>query len=117
MKKRFKKVRSTISKTTKKVARSKFTKNAIRSFAVITLATIPATNSVSANDIQPVPLSNSTLEGGKEAINAVLSGARKKPALGVAAAITCLACAPAAAVPASASMCVACGILLAKVLG
>ena len=116
MKKKFKKVRSTISKTTKRIARSKFTKNVIKSFAVITLATIPA-KSVSANDIQPVPISNSTVEGGKEVINAVLSGARKKPALSVAAGIICLACAPVAAAPVSASMCVACGILLAKVFG
>jgi len=64
-----------------------------------------------------VLVSNSTIESGKEALNAALKTARQKPALSVAAAISCLACAPAAGIGASPSMCIACSILLAKVLG
>jgi hypothetical protein len=56
-------------------------------------------------------------EGGKEALNQALKVARSKPALSIAAGITCIACMPAAGVAASPSMCVACGILIAKTLG
>ena len=56
-------------------------------------------------------------ESGKEALNQALKLSRTKPALTLATAITCLACAPAAGVGASASMCIACGILIAKTFG
>jgi len=56
-------------------------------------------------------------EGGKEALNQALKVARTKPALSTAAIITCLACAPAAGAAASPALCVACGILIAKVIG
>ena len=56
-------------------------------------------------------------EGGKEALNQALKVARSKPALSIAAGITCIACMPVAGVAASPSMCVACGILIAKTLG
>lgn len=57
-------------------------------------------------------------EGGKKALEEALKVARGKPALAVASSIVCLACVPVAGgVGASASMCVACGILIAKVLG
>jgi len=92
-------------------------KNVLKSALVITLASVPVVYSSNAAEIQPVPVSNSTIGGGKEVLNAALKTARQKPALSVAAAITCLACAPAAGLAASPSMCVACGILLAKVLG
>jgi hypothetical protein len=100
------------SKVVKKVG-----KNILKSALVITLASVPVVYSSNAADMQAVPVSNSTIEGGKEALNAALKTARQKPALAVAAAISCLACAPAAGLAASPSICVACGILLAKVLG
>jgi F0F1-type ATP synthase membrane subunit c/vacuolar-type H+-ATPase subunit K len=56
-------------------------------------------------------------ESGKQALNQALKVARSKPALTIAAGITCLACMPAAGIVASPSMCVACGILIAKTLG
>lgn len=55
-------------------------------------------------------------EGGKQALNEALKLAKTKPALSIAASITCLACIPAAGASASASLCVACGILIAKTL-
>jgi hypothetical protein len=56
-------------------------------------------------------------EGGKEALNAALKVARGKPALSLAALITCVACVPAAGAAASPGLCIACGILVAKTLG
>ena len=56
-------------------------------------------------------------EGGKEALNTALKVARSKPALSVATAITCIACAPVAGAAASPGLCVACGILIAKTFG
>ena len=56
-------------------------------------------------------------EGGKEALNQALKVARSKPALSVAAGITCVACLPAAGAAASPGLCIGCGILLAKVIG
>lgn len=56
-------------------------------------------------------------EGGKEVLNQALKVSRSKPALSIAATITCLACVPVAGVGASAGMCIACGILIAKTLG
>lgn len=56
-------------------------------------------------------------EGGKEALNQALKVARSKPALSVAAGITCVACVPVAGAAASPGLCIACGILIAKVIG
>jgi len=56
-------------------------------------------------------------ESGKEVLNAALKMARSKPALSVAAGITCLACAPIVGVAGSPGLCIACGILIAKTLG
>jgi hypothetical protein len=56
-------------------------------------------------------------EGGKEALNMALKIAKSKPALSVAAGITCIACVPVAGVAASPGLCIACGILIAKTLG
>jgi len=56
-------------------------------------------------------------EGGKAALNEALKVGRSKPALSVAAAITCIACIPIAGAAASPGLCIACGILIAKVLG
>lgn len=56
-------------------------------------------------------------EGGKEALNQVLKVAKSKPALSVAAGITCIACVPVAGAAASPGLCIACGILIAKVIG
>lgn len=56
-------------------------------------------------------------EGGKEIISTALKVARGKPALSVAGAITCLACVPVAGAASSPTICVACGILIAKVIG
>jgi len=56
-------------------------------------------------------------EGGKETLNMALKVAKSKPALSVAAGITCIACIPVAGVAASPGLCIACGILIAKTLG
>lgn len=56
-------------------------------------------------------------EGAKQALNEALKVARSKPALTVAAGITCVACLPAAGAAASPGLCIACGILIAKVIG
>jgi hypothetical protein len=56
-------------------------------------------------------------EGGKAAVNQALTVARSKPALSVATVIVCLACVPAAGIVTSPGMCIACGILIAKVIG
>lgn len=56
-------------------------------------------------------------KGGKEVINSVLKVARSKPSLSLGTAIICLSCIPIAGGPASASMCVACGILITKMFG
>jgi hypothetical protein len=56
-------------------------------------------------------------EGGKEILSKTFEVARSKPALALAAGITCLACVPVAGVVTSPGMCVACGILIAKTLG
>ena len=56
-------------------------------------------------------------EGGKEVLNQALKVAKSKPALSVAAGITCVACLPAAGAAASPGLCIACGILIAKVVG
>ena len=56
-------------------------------------------------------------KGGKEALNMALKIAGSKPALSVAAGITCIACVPVAGVVASSGLCIACGILIAKTLG
>jgi hypothetical protein len=56
-------------------------------------------------------------EAGKAAVNGVLKVARSKPALSVAASIVCVACVPVAGAVSSPGMCVACGILIAKIIG
>lgn len=56
-------------------------------------------------------------KGGKAALNEALKVARSKPALSVAAGITCIACVPVAGAAASPGLCIACGILIAKVIG
>ena len=60
-------------------------------------------------------------EGGriaaKEAVNGALKFAKSKPAMTTATGIVCLACIPVAGASASAGMCVACGILIAKTFG
>lgn len=53
-------------------------------------------------------------EGGKEALNQALKVARSKPAMSIAVGITCIACILATGVAASPSMCVTCGILIAR---
>ena len=75
--------------------------------------------SSSASAIEPADTAAQavTSEGGKEALNAALKVAKSKPALSVAAAITCIACVPVAGGTASLSLCIACGILIAKSLG
>ena len=60
-------------------------------------------------------------EGGqkitKEALDAALKMARSKPAMSAATTIVCAACIPAAGAAASPTLCIACGILIAKTLG
>ena len=76
-----------------------------------------------ATAIDPVEAAGqvAATEGGriaaKEVLNAALKVARSKPSMFIATGITCAACAPVAGTCASASMCVACGILIGKTFG
>lgn len=60
-------------------------------------------------------------EGGrkvaKKALDAALKMAKSKPAMTSATSIVCFACIPAAGAAASPSLCIACGILIAKTFG
>lgn len=55
-------------------------------------------------------------EGGKKVLNQSLNVLRSKPALSIATVIVCYACAPIAEAAASTSFCIACSILIVKVL-
>ena len=60
-------------------------------------------------------------EGGraaaKAALNSALKVARSKPSMAAATTVVFVSCIPVAGTCASASMCVACGIMIAKTLG
>lgn len=56
-------------------------------------------------------------DAAKGAVNGAFKLVRSKPVLVLAAVISCSACVPTVGVAASASMCVACGILIAKTVG
>jgi hypothetical protein len=91
----------------------KLGKNALLGAVTLTFATLP----VSASEPSELAQSVIASEGGRQALDTALKTARSKPALSAAALIVCLACPPVAGAGASASMCVACGILVAKVVG
>lgn len=102
------------------VEKRDFKRKVFKHFGKIGLAILSFTlMSPPALAIDPVEAANECVasEGGKEALNAALKIARSKPALSTAAAITCIACIPAAGVAASPGLCIACGILIAKTLG
>jgi hypothetical protein len=82
--------------------------------SLLSVSLLLGSSSASAADVAAQAV---TSEGGKEALNAALKLARSKPALSIAAGITCIACVPVAGVAASPGMCIACGILIAKTLG
>lgn len=82
--------------------------------SLLSVSLLLGSSSASAADVAAQAV---TSEGGKEALNAALKLARSKPALSIAAGITCIACVPVAGVVASPGMCIACGILIAKTLG
>lgn len=71
-----------------------------------------------AVSVDPIEAANQVIasEGAKEALNAALKVAKSKPAMSVAAGITCITCILAGAA-ASPGLCIACGILIAKTLG
>ena len=77
----------------------------------------------SASAVDPVDAAGQVVasEGGrlaaKEALNAALKVAKSKPSMVAATTVVCVSCIPVAGTCASASMCVACGILIAKTLG
>jgi hypothetical protein len=66
-------------------------------------------------------IDNSTIainnEAGKTVLNEALKVSRTKPTLSIAAAIVCLACVPVTGLAVSPAMCIACGILITKVIG
>lgn len=90
----------------------------LRSVSMCMLSFCLMTPSVSASD--PIDLTSQAIssEGGrlaaKEALNAALKVARSKPSLAIATSVVCASC---LATCVSASMCIACGILVAKTLG
>lgn len=107
--------------TTKK---TKFRKRILNHLGKVSLAFLSFTlMSGPASALDPAEAANQVIgsEGGqaaaKEVLNNALKVAKGKPALSVAAGIVCVASIPCAGVGASASMCVACGILIAKVIG
>lgn len=73
----------------------------------------------SASAIDPAEAAGQVVasEGGKAALNSALKVARSKPSMVAATTVVCVSCIPVAGVCASASMCVACGIMIAKTLG
>jgi hypothetical protein len=87
--------------------------------AVISLSLM--TSPVSAVDTSEAANQVIGSEGGKkvtkELIDNALKIAKSKPAMTTATAIVCLACIPTAGAAASTSMCIACGILIAKTFG
>ena len=89
------------------------------SFRLLSTAILIGSISAPAVALDQVETSKNVLasEGGKEALIQALTMAKSKPALSVATGIVCLACVPAAGAVASASMCVACGILIVKTVG
>jgi hypothetical protein len=85
--------------------------------SLLSASLLLVSSSASAADSADAAAQVIASEGGKEALNAALKLARSKPALSIAAGITCIACVPIAGVAASPGMCIACGILIAKTLG
>jgi hypothetical protein len=85
--------------------------------SLLSVSLLLGSSSASAIDSADAAAQAVTSEGGKEALNTALKIARSKPALSIAAGITCIACVPVAGVVASPGMCIACGILIAKTLG
>ena len=76
-----------------------------------------------ASAVDPVDAAGQVVasEGGrlaaKQALNTALKVAKSKPSMVAATTVVCVSCIPVAGMCASASMCVACGILIAKTLG
>lgn len=100
----------------------------IRHLKKIAMATLAFSLSLSpASAIDPLEATEAAAsqiaanEGGKiaakEVLNNALKIAKSKPSMTAATAVVCISCIPVAGTCASASMCVACGILIAKTLG
>jgi hypothetical protein len=85
--------------------------------SVVSVSLLLGSPSASAIDAADAAAQAVASEGGKEILSKTFEVARSKPALALAAGITCLACVPVAGVVTSPGMCVACGILIAKTLG
>ena len=104
----------------KKTAKRRFL-NRLGKVGVAALTFSLMTSSASAVD--PVDAAGQVVasEGGriatKEALNTALKFAKSKPSMVAATTVVCVSCIPVAGMCASASMCVACGILIAKTLG
>jgi hypothetical protein len=86
-------------------------------FVSIALITSPSVAALEPSEIAAQALGN---EGGrlaaKEALNTALKTMRSKPSLIIATTVVCTSCVPAAGAVASPSLCIACGILVAKIL-
>lgn len=90
----------------------KVARNAVSAASVLGSATVPAVD-------RDVDATSEVIASkrGKEIINQVLKLLKCKPALTAAAAITCAACVPVAGAVARPGLCIACDILIAKVVG
>jgi hypothetical protein len=101
--------------------RKVFKKKFVRHVGKVTVTCLSLVAVATLSSATAAALDNSTIivnsEAGKSVLNEALKVTRSKPALSVAAVITCVACIPVAGVVASPAMCVACGILIAKVIG
>lgn len=100
----------------KKTSRKKRVLRYLGTVSLAFLSLVLATTPVQAAEIDEASKVLGT-EGGKQVLNEALKVSKTKPALSIAAMITCLACIPVAGAVASPAMCIACGILIAKVLG
>lgn len=107
------------------IMKKKITKQAVykhlREVGFAFFSLVLTAGSVSAQDILK-PTGDligpeATNQGAKEALNAALKATRSKPALTLATVVVCTSCIPVAGIAVSASMCVACGILIAKTIG
>lgn len=101
---------------------SGFKKRLLKKLSQVGISSLTAAlliGSTPAGALDPLAVSQeiAAAEGGKAALNEALKIAKSKPALSVAAAITCAACVPVAGAAASPGLCIACGILIAKVVG
>jgi len=99
-----------------KISRKKRVIRYLGNVSLAFLSLVLASSPVQATEIDEANKVLGT-EGGKQVLSEALKVSKTKPALSIAATIICFACIPLAGAAASPAMCIACGILITKVLG